>query len=66
MELQLEEEYDYNIPLQMTSENFEEIIHLIKDDIPKENYNLQPHLTFYQQGSYTRIVVMSIILPTQL
>ena len=66
MELRLEEEYDYNIPLQMTSENFEEIIHLIKDDIPKENYNLQPHLAFYQQGSYTRIVVMSIILPTQL
>ena len=66
MELQLEEEYDYNIPLQMTSENVEEIIHLIKDDIPKENYNLQPHLAFYQQGSYTRIVVMSIILPTQL
>ena len=66
MELRLEEEYDYNIPLQMTSENVEEIIHLIKDDIPKENYNLQPHLAFYQQGSYTRIVVMSIILPTQL
>ena len=66
MELRLEEVYDYNIPLQMTSENFEEIIHLIKDDIPKENYNLQPHLAFYQQGSYTRIVVMSIILPTQL
>ena len=65
MELRLEE-YDYNIPLQMTSENVEEIIHLIKDDIPKENYNLQPHLAFYQQGSYTRIVVMSIILPTQL
>ena len=66
MELQLEEEYDYNIPLQMTSENVEEIIHLINDEIPKENYNLQPHLAFYQQGSYTRIVVMSIILPTQL
>ena len=66
MELRLEEEYDYNIPLQMTSENVEEIIHLIKDDIPKENYDLQPHLAFYQQGSYTRIVVMSIILPTQL
>ena len=66
MELRLEEEYDYNIPLQMTSENVEEIIHLIKDDIPKEKYNLQPHLAFYQQGSYTRIVVMSIILPTQL
>ena len=66
MELRLEEEYDYNIPLQMTSENVEEIIHLIKDDIPKEKCNLQPHLAFYQQGSYTRIVVMSIILPTQL
>ena len=64
MELRLEEEYDYNILLQMTSENFEEIIQLIKDDIPNKNYNLQPHLAFYQQGSYTRIVVMSIILPT--
>ena len=64
MELRLEEEYDYNILLQMTSENFEEIIQLIKDNIPNETYNLQPHLAFYQQGSYTRIVVMSIILPT--
>ena len=37
-----------------------------KDDIPKENYNLQRHLAFYQQGSYKRMMVMSIVLPTQL
>ena len=66
MELWLEKECNYNILLRMTSENAEEIFQLIKDDIPKENYNLQPHLAFYQQGSYTRIVVMSIILRTQL
>ena len=40
-ELQLEEEYNYNILLRMTSENFEEIFQLIKDDIPKENTNLR-------------------------
>ena len=39
-ELRLEEEYNYNILLRMTSENFEEIFQLIKDDIPKENINL--------------------------
>ena len=33
--LMLEEEYNYNILLRMTSENSEE--QLIKDDIPKEN-----------------------------
>ena len=32
-ELQLEDEYNYNIILPMTSENFEEIFQLIKDDI---------------------------------
>ena len=32
-ELQLEDEYNYNIILRMTSENFEEIFQLIKDDI---------------------------------
>ena len=41
LELWLEEEYNYNIRLQMTSENFEEIFQLTKDDIPKENTNLR-------------------------
>ena len=36
-ELPLEEEYNYNILLKMTSEIFEEIFQLIKGDIPKEN-----------------------------
>ena len=40
-ELRLEEEYNYNILLRMTFENFEEIFQLIKDDIPKENTNLR-------------------------
>ena len=40
-ELRLEEEYNYNILLRMTSENFEEIFQLIKDDIPEENTNLR-------------------------
>ena len=40
-ELQLEDEYDYNILLRMTSENFEEIFQLIKDDITKENAKLR-------------------------
>ena len=38
-ELRLEEEYNYNILLRMTFENFEEIFQLIKDDMPKENTN---------------------------
>ena len=33
--LLLEEEYNYNILLRMTSENPEEIFQLIKNDIPK-------------------------------
>ena len=40
-ELLLQEEYSYNILLQMTSENSEEIIQLIKDGIPKENTKLR-------------------------
>ena len=40
-ELRLEEEYNYNILLRITSENFEEIFRLIKDDIPKENTYLR-------------------------
>ena len=34
-ELRLEEEFNYNILLRMTSENFEEIFQLVKDDILK-------------------------------
>ena len=40
-ELQLEQEYNYNILLWMTSENFEEIFQLIKDDITWEDINLR-------------------------
>ena len=36
-ELRLEDERNYNIVLRMTSENFEEIFQLIKEDITKEN-----------------------------
>ena len=43
--MRLEEEYDYNILLRMTSQNFEEIFQLIKDDIPKENTNLRKLIT---------------------
>ena len=40
-ELRLKDEYNYNIILRMTSENFEEIFQLIKDDITKENTKLR-------------------------
>ena len=40
-EMRLEDEYNYNILLRMTSENFEEIFQLIKDDITKENAKLR-------------------------
>ena len=40
-ELRLEDEYNDNILLQMTSENFEGIFQLIKEDIPKENTKLR-------------------------
>ena len=36
-ELRLKEEYRFNILLQMTSVNFEEIFQLIKEDLTKEN-----------------------------
>ena len=39
--LRLEEEYNYNIPLRITSENFKEIFQLIKDNILEENTNLR-------------------------
>ena len=55
-ELRLEEEYNYNIVLRMTSENFEEIFQLIKDDIPKENTNLKelilPRLNLQLQAAW--------------
>ena len=41
VELRLEEEYNYNILLRMTSKNFEEIFQLIKGRIPEENTNLR-------------------------
>ena len=40
-ELWLEDEYNYNIILRTTSENFEEIFQLIKDDITKENTEMR-------------------------
>ena len=40
-ELLLEEEYNYNIILQMTSKNHEELFQQIKDDIPKEKIKLR-------------------------
>ena len=39
--MQLEDEYNYNILLRMTSENFEEIFQLIKDDITKGNTKIK-------------------------
>ena len=36
-ELWLEDKHNYNILLQMTSENLKEIFQLIKDDITKKN-----------------------------
>ena len=39
--MRLEDEYNYNILLRMTSENFEEIFQLIKDDITKENTKMR-------------------------
>ena len=40
-ELRLEDEYNDKILLQITSENFEGIFQLIKDNIPKENTKLR-------------------------
>ena len=73
-EMRLEDEYNYNILLRMTSENFEEIFQLIKTDITKENIRMREtipprlaaQLAFYQLGNYTRVMFMSIILSTQL
>ena len=39
--MQLEDKYSYNILLWMTSENFEEIFQLIKDNITKENTEMR-------------------------
>ena len=56
----------------MTSENFEEILQLIKDDITKENTKTQSHsdynfrqLAFYQQGNHTKVTFITIIFYTQ-
>ena len=55
-ELRLEEEYNYNIVLRITSENFEEIFQQIKDDRPKENTNLKklilPRLNLQLQAAW--------------
>ena len=40
-EMRLEDEYNYNILLRKTSENFEEIFQLINDDITKENTKMR-------------------------
>ena len=40
-ELRLKDEYNYNILLQMTSENFEEIFQLTKGDLTKENTKMR-------------------------
>ena len=39
--MRLEDQYSYKILLQTTSENFEEIFQLIKDDITKENTEIR-------------------------
>ena len=51
-ELRLEEEYNYNILLRMTFENFEEIFQLIKDDMPKENTNSRETGELYKSYGY--------------
>ena len=40
-ELRLQDEYNYNILLRMTSENLEEIFQLIKNDTTKENTKMR-------------------------
>ena len=62
----------------MISESLEEIFQLMTQyGTTKENterrelyscpdYNLLPQLVFYQQGNYTKVMLMSIILSTQL
>ena len=40
-ELRLEDEYNYKNYLRMTSENFEEIFQLIKDDISNQNTKMR-------------------------
>ena len=44
VELRLEEEYNYNILLPMTSENFDEMFQLMKDGMPKENSKLRERI----------------------
>ena len=45
-ELWLEDEYNYKNCLRMTSENFEEIFQLLKDDINKENTQMRELIPF--------------------
>ena len=40
-EPRLEDEYSYNILLRMTSEDFDEMFNLIKDDITKDNTKMR-------------------------
>ena len=77
-ELQLKDEYNYNILLRMTSENFEEIFQLIKDDITKGNTKLRELIPLRLTCSHTwffinmgiiqelLLMIMSNILPTQI
>ena len=77
-ELWLEDEYNYDILLRMTSENFEEIFQLIKDDITKGNTKLRELIPFRLTCSHTwffikmgiiqelLLMIMSNILPTQI
>ena len=44
-ELRSEYEYNSNIILRMTSENFKEIFQLIKNDITKENTKMRKLIT---------------------
>ena len=43
-ELPSEQEYNYNILLPMTSENFDEMFQLMKDGMPKENSKLRERI----------------------
>ena len=76
--MRLEDEYSYNILLRMTSENFEEIFQLIKDDITKGNTKLRELIPLRLTCSHTwffvnmgiiqelLLMIMSNILPTQI
>ena len=77
-ELRLEDEYNYDILLRMTSKHFEEIFQLIKDDITKGNTKLRELIPLRLTCSHTWFfvntgiiqellsMIMSNILPTQI